>query len=76
MLLDSRVNHRMSDLRNVVHRCIADCERALEPTEPTSLELRQALQQLAHTPAVRQAMGNSHTRGCECPLCVAEGLLR
>lgn len=76
MLLDSRATVRLSELRNVVNDAVRVAERALEPTEPTPIELRAALQALVLTPAVRQAVGNSHTAACECAYCVAMGLLR
>ena len=69
-------NVRASDLRRTLADVAALGERALAPTDPTPLELRTALHALAYAPAVRQAIGTSHTGDCGCPYCVAMGLLR
>lgn len=76
ILLDTRSTVRLSDVRLRINDAARVAEQALAPTEPTPLELRTALRDLARTPAVRQAMGATHTASCGCPLCVAEGLLR
>jgi hypothetical protein len=76
-LAGTRRSVRLSDVRATVDYVLREIDRALAPTEPTPLELRTALQALARTPAVRQAMGNNHTSPtCGCALCTADRLTR
>lgn len=54
---------------------VAAVEARFEAQNIRIAELKKALRDLAMVPAVAHALGNIHTAGCRCPLCVARGLI-
>ncbi len=40
------------------------------------LDCARAARRLVHIPALLQALGAHHTKGCDCPLCATQDALR